>query len=62
METHKGERFSDLRLGQAMEQGSQVLATACPYCIANFEDSKLTLEAEGAIEIKDIIEIVAEAL
>ncbi len=62
METPRGERFCDLRLEQALEAGAQVLATACPYCIANFEDSRLTLEAEDKIEIKDITEIVAEAL
>ncbi len=43
METPKGERFSDLRLEQAMEVGAEVLVTSCPYCIANFEDSRLTL-------------------
>ncbi|MCB2192876.1 MAG: (Fe-S)-binding protein [Deltaproteobacteria bacterium] len=62
METPKGERFSDLRLQQALDLDADVLATACPYCIANFQDSKITLEAEEAIEIKDITEIVAEAL
>ncbi|MFZ0611595.1 MAG: (Fe-S)-binding protein, partial [Desulfobacterales bacterium] len=43
METPKGERFSDLRLEQAIGMGAEVLATSCPYCIANFEDSRLTL-------------------
>jgi len=62
METIKGERFSDLRVAQAVEAGAEVLATACPYCIANFEDSRLALKDEGALEIKDITEIVAEAL
>ena len=66
METPKGERFSDLRLEQAMGVGAEVLATACPYCITNFEDSRITLEdaQEGgqAIEIKDITEIIAEVI
>ena len=31
METPKGERFSDLRLAQAIGVGAQVLATSCPY-------------------------------
>lgn len=62
METVKGERFSDLRVEQAVGTGAQVLATACPYCIANFEDSRLALKDENALEIKDITEIVAEAL
>lgn len=62
METAKGERFSDLRLEQAMGTGAEVLATACPYCINNFEDSRLTLEATEKIAVMDITEIVAEVL
>ena len=58
----KGERFCDLRVDQAMEVGAGVLATACPYCISNFEDSKLTLDVVEDIEIRDITEIVYEAL
>jgi Fe-S oxidoreductase len=36
--------------------------TACPYCITMFEDSRLTLELEDALEIKDITEIVQEVI
>jgi Fe-S oxidoreductase len=60
MDTPKDERFSDLRLQQAGESGAEVLVTACPYCITNFEESKLSLEAGP--EIKDITEIIQEAL
>ncbi len=62
METPKGERFSDLRLDQAMDIGAEELVTCCPYCITNFEDSKLNREDSEAIEIKDITEIVAEVI
>jgi len=62
METPKGERFSDLRVEQAMEVGAEVLVTSCPYCISNFEDSKLTLDAVENIEIKDITEIIQEVI
>lgn len=62
METPKGERFSDLRVEQAIETGADILATSCPYCIANFEDSRLTLDVEDKIEIKDITEIILEAI
>ena len=62
METPKGERFSDIRLEQAMEAGAEVLVTSCPYCISNFEDSRLTLDVVEKIEVKDITEIIAEAL
>ena len=62
MDTPKGERLSDLRLEQAIETGAEVLVTACPYCIANFEDSLLSSKDSEAIEIKDITEIIQEAI
>ena len=62
METPKGERFSDIRMEQAMDVGAEVLVTSCPYCIANFEDSRLTLDVVEKIEVKDITEIIAEAM
>jgi Fe-S oxidoreductase len=62
METAKGERFSDLRLEQAIGVGAEVLVTSCPYCIAQFEDSRLTLKNSEAIEIKDITEILQEVI
>jgi Fe-S oxidoreductase len=58
METVKGERFSDLRLAQAVAVGAQVLATCCPYCITHFEESTLTQQADEAVQIMDITEIV----
>lgn len=63
METPKAERFSDLRLEQAVGTGAQVMVTACPYCTTNFEDSRLSRPDGGAsIEIKDITEIIREAI
>ena len=62
METAKGERFSDLRLQQAIGVGAEVLATSCPYCISQFEDSRLALKDNEVIQIKDITEILQEAI
>jgi Fe-S oxidoreductase len=62
METVKGERFSDLRLDQALGAGAEVLATSCPYCITHFEESRIGLEDSEAIEIKDITEIIQEMI
>jgi len=65
METSKGERFSDLRLEQAIGVGAEILVTSCPYCITNFEDSRLTLEDEKGrevLEVKDITEIIQEVI
>ncbi len=62
METPKSERFSDLRIGQALEVGAEVLATSCPYCITMFEDSRKTMDVTEKIEVKDITEILQEAI
>jgi Fe-S oxidoreductase len=62
MDTPKGERFSDLRVDQAVDAGAQILATSCPYCITNFEDSRLALPDSDALEIKDVTEIVQEVI
>ena len=65
METPKGERFSDLRVEQAVGIGAEVLVTSCPYCITNFEESRLTLEDQEdseVLEVKDITEIIAEVI
>jgi Fe-S oxidoreductase len=62
METPKGERFSDLRLEQAIGVGAEVLVTSCPYCITHFEESRIALEDSEATEIKDITEIIQEVI
>jgi len=62
MDTPKGERFADLRLAQAKATGADVLVTSCPYCISNFEESRLSLDEDDDLVIKDITELVAESL
>jgi Fe-S oxidoreductase len=55
METVKG-------LEQAIGVGAEVLVTSCPYCITNFEDSRLTLDVTENVEVKDITEIIQETI
>ena len=62
METAKNERFSDIRLKQAQDTGAEILATACPYCITQFEDSRMSLADSSVIQIKDITEILQEVV
>jgi Fe-S oxidoreductase len=62
MDTPNEERFSNLRLVQARETGAAVLATACPYCITNFEESRLNLEFENLLEVRDLTEIVRDVI
>jgi Fe-S oxidoreductase len=51
------ERLSNLRVREAAETGAQILATSCPYCIQNFEDSIKTQEKR--MEVYDVAELVA---
>src|SRR3972149_1891702 len=62
METPRRERFSDIRLRQAMEVGAEVLVISCPYCISNFEASRETLDVVENIGVKDVTEIISESL
>jgi Fe-S oxidoreductase len=62
MDTPKDERFSDLRLEQAVQAGAVVLVTSCPYCITNFEESRLNLQYDDWLEIRDITEIIREVI
>ena len=56
------ERFSNIRLKQALDVDAEVLATSCPYCITNFTDSALSLGNGRSIEIKDVTEIIQEVI
>ncbi|MCL6479030.1 MAG: (Fe-S)-binding protein [Peptococcaceae bacterium] len=62
METPKTERFSNLRLEEAVGFGAEELVTACPYCITNFEDSRVVLNYDEVIQVKDITEVLQEVI
>ncbi len=62
METKSGERFSDMRVEQALAAGADVLAVACPYCMLNFDDSVTTMDKGNFIEIRSISELVSQAI
>jgi Fe-S oxidoreductase len=61
LDTPKGERFADIRLTQAKEVGAEVLVTSCPYCISNFEESRLGSAGDGAPFVMDLAEVVLAA-
>ena len=62
METSKEERFSDIRVQQAVDTGAETMVTACPYCISNYEESRPSIEGDNTIEIKDITEMLQEVI
>jgi Fe-S oxidoreductase len=61
-ETEKHERFSNLRVEQAIELGAEEVVTSCPYCITALEDSRLVTNHADDIQIKDITEIFQEVI
>ncbi len=61
-DTKKGERFADVRVEQALATGAQTLAVACPYCMVMFKDSVLSNDQGDVIEVRDIVELVQEAM
>jgi Fe-S oxidoreductase len=61
-ETEKHERFSNLRVEQAIELGAEELVTSCPYCITALEDSRLVTNHADDIQVKDITEILQEVI
>ena len=62
METPVGERFSELKVQQAIDAGAEVLAVACPYCMLMFDDAVLVTDKEDVLKVKDISELVLEAV
>jgi len=62
METKPEQRFSDKKMVEAADRGAEVLATACPYCISLFEDSRKGTGKEDQLVVKDLTELLAESL
>ncbi len=61
METPPGERFSDLRVQEALDVGADIMATACPLCISCLEDSIGSMGVT-TLKVRDIAEIAQMAL
>ena len=62
MEERVGERISEMRIGDVIETGADVVATACPYCLQMFEDAIKAKEAEESLKPLDIAELLAAQL
>ncbi len=61
LETAAGERFADLRVAEALQTGAELLATACPFCVACLEDSVKAGKVAG-LNVADVAEILARVV
>jgi succinate dehydrogenase/fumarate reductase iron-sulfur protein len=50
------------RVKEALDLGVDVIATACPYCITTLEDAVKVLDVENKIAVRDVLELLKEAL
>ena len=55
-------RTAEWRVKEAIASGAQVLAVACPYETPRFEDAVKSTGNEGKLAVKDIVELLAEAI
>lgn len=62
MADHVSERLSERRVREAVETGAEVLAVCCPYEVSRFEDAVKSTGNEGKLIVRDIIELVDEAM
>ena len=56
----EGGRPSHRRVVQAQESGASVMATACPFCVLNFEDGTKTVGS--SVKVRDVAEILADSV
>ncbi len=62
MADHVSERLSENRVREAVATGADVLAICCPYEVSRFEDAVKSTGNEGKLLVKDIVELIEEAL
>jgi succinate dehydrogenase/fumarate reductase iron-sulfur protein len=55
-------RPSTNRLREALDLGVDTVVVACPYCVTTLEDAAKVLDVENKIAVKDILELVKEAM
>ncbi len=61
LETAPGERFSDLRVEDAIQTGAVFLVTACPFCLVCLEDSLKARRAD-LMAVLDVAELANMAI
>jgi Fe-S oxidoreductase len=55
-------RLSEVRVEEAIATGADVLAVSCPFEVARFEDSIKVLGYDDRMIVRDVMELVDEAL
>jgi Fe-S oxidoreductase len=62
LEERIGKRVNVERTEQALATGATTVAVGCPFCMTMMTDGTKAKAVEGAVEVKDLAELVAERL
>jgi len=62
MEETAGKRVNIERAEEALSLHPQTIATACPFCMTMMTDGVKAKEAEAAVQVRDVAEVLADAL
>ncbi len=62
MEEHLGKRINHLRFEDALKTKAGTIGTACPFCLTMLDDATKDKEMEESIKVKDITELIVQAL
>jgi Fe-S oxidoreductase len=55
-------RLSEWRIREAVAVGADILAVACPYETPRFEDAIKMVQGTGGLVVRDIVELLADAM
>ena len=62
MEVRGRERVNEIRVAELLETSAGTVGTACPFCLAMVDLGRKVKGVEDKLQVKDIAELVAEAL
>ena len=62
MEHEAGHRVNDVRMDEIQALDPGLAAVACPFCLIMLEESATRRNAQAPLALKDIAEVIAEAL
>ncbi|OLN29623.1 heterodisulfide reductase-related iron-sulfur binding cluster [Desulfosporosinus metallidurans] len=62
LEEHEGERINIMRTDEAIALKTDLVGTACPFCLTMIDDGIATREVADKLKALDIAEILAQAI
>ena len=53
-----GDKINEIRLGELLQHGPDIIATSCPYCLVMLEDALKSSSIES-VKCMDLAEVIA---